>query len=118
MPRPLQNRALQNLLANWDAFEKAQAELVENREMAKSQEDKELAEMAAAEIPVSTAATVASTANFLRCHDAARASACSGRRRVEATDGMGGAVRMVLACGWSRLNAKDAEPNRARRPQG
>lgn len=47
-----EHRSLQSLLTHWDAFEKTQAELAENREMAKSQEDKELAEMAAAEIPV------------------------------------------------------------------
>ena len=39
-------------LNDWAAFEKAQTELSENRDMAKSQEDKELAEMAAVEIPV------------------------------------------------------------------
>lgn len=47
-----EHRSLQNLLTNWDAFEKAQGELAESRVMAKSQEDKEFAEMAAAEIPV------------------------------------------------------------------
>jgi peptide chain release factor 1 len=47
-----EHRSLQNLLTHWDAFEKTQTELAENRVMAKSQEDKELAEMAAAEIPV------------------------------------------------------------------
>ena len=47
-----EHRSLDNLLKNWAAYEKAQAELAENREMAKSQEDKEFAEMAAAEIPV------------------------------------------------------------------
>ncbi len=47
-----EHRSLQNLLKSWAEFEKAQAELAENRIMAKSQEDKELAEMAAAEIPV------------------------------------------------------------------
>jgi len=47
-----EHRSLQNLLTSWDAFEKTQAELAESRIMAKSQEDKEFAEMAAAEIPV------------------------------------------------------------------
>ncbi|WP_395739393.1 peptide chain release factor 1 [Prosthecobacter sp.] len=47
-----EHRSLQNLLTSWDAFEKTQAELAENKVMAKSQEDKEFAEMAAAEIPV------------------------------------------------------------------
>ncbi len=47
-----EHRSLQNLLTHWDAFQKTQEELVENREMAKSQDDRELAEMAAAEIPV------------------------------------------------------------------
>jgi peptide chain release factor 1 len=47
-----EHRSLQNLLTSWDAFEKTQAELAESRVMAKSQEDKEFAEMAAAEIPV------------------------------------------------------------------
>jgi protein subunit release factor A len=47
-----EHRSLQNLLTHWDAFEKTQTELAENRVMAKSQEDKELAEMAAAEIPI------------------------------------------------------------------
>ncbi len=47
-----EHRSLDNLLQNWAAYEKAQAELAENREMAKSQEDREFAEMAAAEIPV------------------------------------------------------------------
>jgi len=47
-----EHRGLQKLLACWDQFQKTQTELVENREMAKSLEDKELAEMAAAEIPV------------------------------------------------------------------
>jgi len=47
-----EHRSLQNLLTHWDAFEKAQVELAENRVMAKSQDDKEFAEMAAAEIPV------------------------------------------------------------------
>jgi peptide chain release factor 1 len=46
-----EHRSLQNLLTSWDAFEKTQVELAENRVMAKSQEDKEFAEMAAAEIP-------------------------------------------------------------------
>lgn len=47
-----EHRGLQKLLACWDQFQKTQTELVENREMAKSLDDKELAEMAAAEIPV------------------------------------------------------------------
>jgi len=47
-----EHRALDKLLKDWAAYEKAQAELAENRELAKSQEDKEFAEMAAAEIPV------------------------------------------------------------------
>ncbi len=47
-----EHRGLQKLLACWDQFQKTQTELVENREMAKSLEDKELADMAAAEIPV------------------------------------------------------------------
>jgi peptide chain release factor 1 len=47
-----EHRSLQNLLTSWDAFEKTQVELAENRVMAKSQEDKEFAEMAAAEIPM------------------------------------------------------------------
>ncbi|MFZ2280036.1 MAG: peptide chain release factor 1 [Prosthecobacter sp.] len=47
-----EHRSLQNLLTSWDAFEKTQVELAESRVMAKSQEDKEFAEMAAAEIPV------------------------------------------------------------------
>ena len=47
-----EHRSLDKLLKDWAAYEKAQAELAENREMAKSQEDKEFAEMAAAEIPV------------------------------------------------------------------
>lgn len=47
-----EHRSLQKLLTDWDAYEKTQVELVENREMAKSQEDREFAEMAAAEIPV------------------------------------------------------------------
>lgn len=47
-----EHRSLQTLLTAWDAFEKTKVELVENREMAKSQDDRELAEMAAAEIPV------------------------------------------------------------------
>jgi peptide chain release factor 1 len=47
-----EHRGLQKLLEYWDEFQKAQTELVENREMAKSLDDKELAEMAAAEIPV------------------------------------------------------------------
>ena len=47
-----EHRSLQNLLTSWDSFEKSQVELAESRVMAKSQEDKEFAEMAAAEIPV------------------------------------------------------------------
>ena len=47
-----EHRSLQKLLADWAAYEKAQSELIENRDMAKSQDDRELAEMAAAEIPV------------------------------------------------------------------
>ncbi len=47
-----EHRSLQKLLTDWAAYEKTQTELAENRVMAKSQEDKELAEMAAAEIPV------------------------------------------------------------------
>lgn len=47
-----EHRSLQNLLTSWDSFEKTQVELAESRVMAKSQEDKEFAEMAAAEIPV------------------------------------------------------------------
>ena len=56
---------------------------------------------------------------FLRCHDAARASARSGRRRVGATDGMGrGVARKVLISERSCLQAKDTRWERARRPQG
>ncbi len=47
-----EHRSLQNLLTSWDSFEKTQVELAESRVMAKSQEDKEFAEMAAAEIPM------------------------------------------------------------------
>jgi peptide chain release factor 1 len=47
-----EHRSLQNLLTHWDLFEKTQVELAESRIMAKSQEDKEFAEMAAAEIPM------------------------------------------------------------------
>jgi peptide chain release factor 1 len=47
-----EHRGLQKLLACWEQYQKAQTELAENREMAKSVEDKEFAEMAAAEIPV------------------------------------------------------------------
>ena len=47
-----EHRSLQKLLTDWAAYEKTQTELAENRVMAKSQEDKELAEMAAAEIPI------------------------------------------------------------------
>ena len=45
-----EHRTLQKLLADWDAYEKAQRELAESREMVKGG-DPELAEMAAAEIP-------------------------------------------------------------------
>src|SRR3954463_11145748 len=41
---------LKELLANWDALKKARAELGENQDLARG-EDKEMAEMAAAEIP-------------------------------------------------------------------
>lgn len=47
-----EHRGLQKLIEYWDQFQKAQIELVENREMAKSLDDRDLAEMAAAEIPV------------------------------------------------------------------
>lgn len=47
-----EHRSLQNLLTHWADFEKTQVELADSRVMAKSQEDKEFAEMAAAEIPV------------------------------------------------------------------
>ena len=47
-----EHRSLQKLLTDWAAFEKAQTELAENRDMAKSMDDREIAEMAAAEIPV------------------------------------------------------------------
>jgi peptide chain release factor 1 len=47
-----EHRALDKLMKSWTAFQKAQTELVENREMAKSADDKDLAEMAQAEIPV------------------------------------------------------------------
>lgn len=47
-----EHRGLQKLIEFWDQFQKAQIELVENREMAKSLDDRDLAEMAAAEIPV------------------------------------------------------------------
>ncbi len=47
-----EHRALDKLMKSWAAFQKAQTELVENREMAKSADDKDLAEMAQAEIPV------------------------------------------------------------------
>ncbi len=46
-----EHRSLSRLLDSWDAFGKAQTELEENREMAKSLDDRELAEMAAAETP-------------------------------------------------------------------
>ena len=41
---------LKELLANWEAWKRSRAQLAENQELAKS-EDKDLAEMAAAEIP-------------------------------------------------------------------
>lgn len=47
-----EHRGLQKLLTSWDQFLKTQVELVENREMAKSLDDRDLAEMAAAEIPL------------------------------------------------------------------
>ena len=47
-----EHRGLQKLIEYWDQFQKAQVELAENREMAKSLDDRDLAEMAAAEIPV------------------------------------------------------------------
>ena len=47
-----EHRSLQKLLTDWAAFEKTQTELAENRDMAKSMDDREIAEMAAAEIPV------------------------------------------------------------------
>lgn len=47
-----EHRALDKLLKSWAAYQKAQNELVENREMAKSTDDRDLAEMAQAEIPV------------------------------------------------------------------
>ena len=47
-----EHRALDKLMKSWTAFQKAQTELVESREMAKSADDKDLAEMAQAEIPV------------------------------------------------------------------
>ena len=47
-----EHRALDKLLKSWAAYQKAQTELAENREMAKSADDKDLAEMAQAEIPV------------------------------------------------------------------
>lgn len=46
-----EHRTLQKLLADWDAYQKAQRELAENRELAKGG-DADLAEMAEAEIPV------------------------------------------------------------------
>ncbi|MBX7210047.1 MAG: peptide chain release factor 1 [Verrucomicrobiaceae bacterium] len=46
-----EHRTLQKLLADWDAYQKAQRELAASREMAKGG-DAELAEMAEAEIPV------------------------------------------------------------------
>ena len=75
---------------------------------------------AAAETPpVSTAATAASTAQLSsvpRCGTGkgAQRPTPSGRYRWQ-----GGAVeREVLACKWSCPDAKDAHPDRARRPQG
>ena len=47
-----EHRSLARLLESWEAFGKTQVELDENREMAKSLDDREIAEMAAAEIPV------------------------------------------------------------------
>jgi peptide chain release factor 1 len=47
-----EHRALDKLLKSWAAYQKAQTELVENREMAKSTDDRDLAEMAQAEIPL------------------------------------------------------------------
>lgn len=47
-----EHRALDKLLKSWAAYQKAQTELVENRELAKSTDDRDLAEMAQAEIPV------------------------------------------------------------------
>ena len=73
---------------------------------------------AAAEIPVSTAAMAATTASFLRCHDAARARPASGRRRGRATDGIAEWHGEALAGGWSRLEAKDARLDGPRHPQG
>lgn len=46
-----EHRTLQKLLADWAAYEKTQTQLAENRRLARSQDDKELAEMAEAEIP-------------------------------------------------------------------
>ena len=45
-----EHRTLQKLVTDWDAYQKTAAELAENREMAKGND--ELAEMAQAEIPV------------------------------------------------------------------
>ena len=45
-----EHRSLQKLVKDWDAYSKTRTELAENREMAKGND--ELAEMAAAEIPV------------------------------------------------------------------
>ncbi|MBK8092147.1 MAG: peptide chain release factor 1 [Verrucomicrobiaceae bacterium] len=47
-----EHRGLQKLMSAWDAYQKAQTELSENRDMAKSLDDKDLAEMAQAEIPL------------------------------------------------------------------
>ena len=47
-----EHRGLQKLMSAWDAYQKAQTELAENRDMAKSLDDKDLAEMAQAEIPL------------------------------------------------------------------
>jgi peptide chain release factor 1 len=46
-----EHRGLQKLLTCWDQYQKAQTELADSRELAKSLNDKELAEMAAEEIP-------------------------------------------------------------------
>jgi peptide chain release factor 1 len=47
-----EHRGLQKLLASWQEYQKTISELSENRELAKSLDDKDLAEMAAAEIPL------------------------------------------------------------------
>ena len=46
-----EHRGLQKLLMCWDQYQKTQTELADSRELAKSLDDKEMAEMAAAEIP-------------------------------------------------------------------